>query len=385
MTTSFPPVRFGAFFGPFHLPTTNPTVALQQDLELIEHMDRLGFAEAWMGEHHSGGIEIVSSPEIFIAAAAQRTRRITLGLGVVSLPYHHPFMVADRMALLSHLTEGRVILGVGPGQLADDCRIIGIDPMENRRKMEEALSVVHRLLKGETVTEETDWYSVDGYLHMRPYGEVELAVTGAWSPNGPNLAGRYGAGLLALGARTKQGVDLLADHWKVATESAAKHGRTVRREDWRLLQLTHIAESEEKALDEVGRNLLPLNNYMAQISPAAAEYTDVEMLVKDTNESGGGLIGTPDMLVDHIKRLQAESGGFGVFLMLQGDWADSEATRNSYRLIAEQVVPHFDGSLDSRARAFEETMSSNLAGAKMTTEAVGAARQRFESQNQATS
>ncbi|MDI6909217.1 MAG: LLM class flavin-dependent oxidoreductase [Nocardioides sp.] len=378
MPTNFPRVRFGAFFGPFHPPSTNPTLSLTRDLELIEHMDRLGFAEAWMGEHHSGGIEIVSSPEIFMAAAAQRTRRIDLGLGVVSLPYHHPFMVADRMALLSHLAHGRVILGVGPGQLADDCRIIGIDPMENRRKMEESLDVVSRLLAGETVSEKTDWYTVDGYLHMLPYGDVRLAVTGAWSPNGPNLAGRYGAGLLSLGARTKEGIDLLSGHWDVACASANERGNTMRREDWRLLQLTHIAETEQQAIKDVSRNLLPLNNYMAQISPAAAEFTDIETLVKANNESGGGVIGTPDMLVAHIKRLQEETGGFGVYLMLQGDWADDEATRRSYELIASEVMPHFDGSMPPRARAFEETMTSDLAGAKATILAVDAARARFD-------
>src|SRR5580698_5182876 len=135
-------MRFGAFIPPVHHVRENPTLALRRYLGLITYLDELGFDEAWIGEHHSGGVEIISSPEIFIAAAAERTSRIKLGTGVMSLPYHHPFMAADRLTLLDHLTRGRMMFGAGPGQLADDSRSIGIDPLENRLKMEESLDVI---------------------------------------------------------------------------------------------------------------------------------------------------------------------------------------------------------------------------------------------------
>ena len=102
------PLRFGIFLAPFHPVGQNPTLALERDLELIEHLDALGYDEAWIGEHHSAGYEIIASPEVFIAAAAERTKHIKLGTGVSSLPYHHPLMLADRMVLLDHLTRGRV-------------------------------------------------------------------------------------------------------------------------------------------------------------------------------------------------------------------------------------------------------------------------------------
>ncbi len=102
-----------------------PDARLAQDLELIEHLDRLGYDEAWIGEHHSAGSEIVASPEIFIAAAAERTKHIKLGTGVTSIAYHNPLWVADRMVLLDHLTRGRVMLGVGPGSLPTDSAMIG--------------------------------------------------------------------------------------------------------------------------------------------------------------------------------------------------------------------------------------------------------------------
>ena len=110
--------RFGIFLAPFHPVDENPTLAIQRDLELVERLDQLGYDEAWIGEHHSAGYEIIARPEVFIAAAAERTSHIRLGTGVSSLPYHHPFMLADRINQLDHMTRGRVMFGVGPGRAA---------------------------------------------------------------------------------------------------------------------------------------------------------------------------------------------------------------------------------------------------------------------------
>src|SRR3954465_8601708 len=120
-------MRFGIFMAPFHPVGQNPTLALHRDLDLIEHLDRLGYDEAWIGEHHSAGYEIIAAPEVFIAAAAERTRRIRFGTAVVSDRYHHPLMVADRIMQLDHQTRGRVMFGVGPGALPSDAFMMGID------------------------------------------------------------------------------------------------------------------------------------------------------------------------------------------------------------------------------------------------------------------
>src|SRR5688572_23126255 len=140
-------MKFGVFMAPFHRPGENPTLALERDLELIQWLDVLGFNEAYIGEHHSAGWEIIASPEVFIATAAERTRHIRLGTGVISLPYHHPLMVANRMVLLDHLTRGRVILGVGPGALASDAVMLGIPPERQREMMDESLGVIMRLFE----------------------------------------------------------------------------------------------------------------------------------------------------------------------------------------------------------------------------------------------
>src|SRR3954452_16940832 len=154
-------MRFGLFMAPFHPTGQNPTLALERDLDLLEHLDRLGFHEAWIGEDHSGGYEIIASPEVFIAAAAQRTKYLRLGSGVNSLPYHHPLLLADRFVLLDHLTRGRVMLGCGPGQLTSDAHMLRIEADEQRPRMHQALeAIMHLLRSDELLTMETDWFTI---------------------------------------------------------------------------------------------------------------------------------------------------------------------------------------------------------------------------------
>src|SRR5436853_146857 len=152
-------MKFGIFLAPFHRLGENPTLAMARDMELIEWLDWLGYDEAWIAEHHSAGWEVIASPEIFIGEAAYRTRHIMLGSGVTSLPYHHPFLVAQRFVQLDHMTRGRVMLGCGPGALVSDAYMMGIEPVTQRPRMDEALDAIMALLKcEEPITLKTDWF-----------------------------------------------------------------------------------------------------------------------------------------------------------------------------------------------------------------------------------
>src|SRR5689334_24976681 len=209
-------LRSGIFLAPFHNHDENPTLSIERDLELLEHLDRLNYHEAWIGEHHSGGFELIACPEMFIAAAAQRTRHIRLGTGVVSLPYHNPFMLADRMVQLDHMTRGRAMFGVGPGALVHDALKIGIDPGAQRRMMEESFDVVVRLMRGELVSKQTDWFNItDAQLQLRPYTQptMELAVAAARSPSGSVQAGKYGVGMLSIGGNRAAQHGRLGGKW----------------------------------------------------------------------------------------------------------------------------------------------------------------------------
>ena len=357
-------LRFGNFLAPFHPAGENPTLALQRDLELVEHLDRLGYDEAWIGEHHSAGSEIIASPEIFIAAAAERTRQIRLGTGVISLSYHNPLWVAERMVLLDHLTRGRAMLGVGPGSLPTDSAMIGLDPTQTRETLEVHLDIVMRLLRGdEPVTADTGRYEFhEARLHLRPYTEphFDVAVAAVASPTGPRLAGRHGVGLLSIGATlTPDGFDALAHHWNVMEERAAAFGTTVDRAAWRLVGLMHIAETREQAYRDVEYGIEQWFRYFQKVAAfpqMAVEGGDVREMIDFVNSAGIGAIGTVEDAAAQVERLVAQSnGGFGAMLLLAHEWANPLATRRSYELIAQHVMPAFQGhahpTLEAKARA----------------------------------
>ncbi|HZM31718.1 MAG TPA: LLM class flavin-dependent oxidoreductase [Acidimicrobiales bacterium] len=344
------PERFGIFLAPFHPCGQNPTLALERDLELIVHLDRLGFHEAWIGEHHSAGYEIIASPEVFIGVAAERTRNIRLGTGVSSLPYHHPLMLADRMVLLDHLTRGRVMLGVGPGALPSDAYMMGIEVARQRDMMEESLDAILRLLRSdEPVTMETDWFTLrNARLQLRPYQRphFEVAVAAQVSPAGPRAAGRFGCSMLSIGATSAGGFDILGHHWVVVEERAADFGTIADRSGWRLVGPMHIAETREQAIADVAFGLADWVDYFQRVAalPLAPQTEDHDSLVDALNASGFAVIGTPDDAVAQIRRLATQSGGFGTYLLMAHDWADRAETLRSYELFSRYVMPEVTGS-----------------------------------------
>src|SRR3954471_23835352 len=171
------PSRFGAFIAPYHDPAGNPTLQLRRDLDLAVLLDELGYDEVWFGEHHRGAYEIIASPELMIAAAGERTKRIRLGTGVNSLSYHHPYVLADRIMQLDHLTMGRTMLGIGPGQLPSDAFMMGIDPRNQRDMMIEAVEVILPLLRGETVTTKASWFECsEARLQLSPFSRDGIEV-----------------------------------------------------------------------------------------------------------------------------------------------------------------------------------------------------------------
>ena len=344
-------MRFGIFLAPFHKPGINPTLALQSDLELIQWLDRCGYDEAWIGEHHSAGSEIIASPEIFIGVAAERTRHIKLGTGVVSLSYHNPLWVAERIVMLDHLTRGRVMLGCGPGALPTDAAMIGLSQTQTRGLLEDSLGVIMHLLRSEEpISFENDrWTLKDARLHLRPYSDplFDVSAAAVASPAGPRLAGKHGIGLLSIGATSAAGFDALALHWDVMEEESRAHNTTVDRSKWRLVGLVHIAETMEQAYKDVEYGIEQWFHYfqaVAAFPQMAVPGNNVKEMIEFVNESGFGAIGTPDMAVAQINRLLKQSnGGFGAYLMLAHNWADPGATKRSYELIAREVMPHFQG------------------------------------------
>jgi limonene 1,2-monooxygenase len=370
-------LRFGTFLAPHHPLGENPTMLLQRDLDFAAHLDRLGYDEFWCGEHHSTGWEMIASPEMFLAAAGQVTHRIMLGTGVVSLPYHHPFNVAQRMVQLDHMTRGRAMFGSGPGALPSDAHTLGIDPMVQRDRQDEAMGVIIRLLRGdERFSYQSDWFELhDAALQILPLQErMPMATASSISPSGMQIAGKYGIGALSIASTSSEGLQALPTQWGFAEQSAAAHGQTVDRADWRVLMSWHIAEDRDQARREAVHGLHRWHNeYNVRVlgRPGATHVDDAwELLdmVASSGASGGGasVIGTPDDLVAAIRNMQVLTGGFGVVLGFAHDWANREATMRSWELVARYVVPEVNGILRpmrESAAYVEEHKSELIAGA----------------------
>ena len=375
-------MKFGAFLAPHHPVGEHPTLLLRRDLAFAAHLDQLGFDELWCGEHHSSGWEMIGSPELFLAAAGERTQRIRLGTGVVSLPYHHPFNVAQRIVLLDHLTGGRVIFGTGPGALPADARTFGVDQMLLRARQDEALGVIIRLLGGERFSYRGDWFSLhDSQLQLLPLQEtLPMAAASSISPSGMQLAGKYGMGVLSIASTSTEGLAALPLQWSFAEESARQHGKTVDRRDWRVLVSFHLAESKQQAEQEAVDGLWWWHNeYGVRVlgRPGAVRVEDKWELLAQINGSGSGLgstvIGTPDEAVTMIRNLQQVTGGFGVVLGFAHDWANREATLRSWELFARYVVPALNGytqnlkeSADYMAAHRTELMAGRVESIKAT-------------------
>ncbi len=378
-------LRFGTFMAPFHPPEHNPTLSLEYDLQLLEHMDMLGFDEAWIGEHHSAGSEIIASPEIFMTAAAGRTRHIKLGTGVVSLPYHNPLWVAERIVLLDHLTRGRIMLGVGPGALPTDAAMIGLEPPQMRPLLDEYMEVlVHLLTSTEPISHKSERLILeDARLHLRPYSDplFDIAVAAVASPSGAKLAGQYGAGVLSLGATVAIGMDVLAHHWTIQEETAERHGHVADRSKWRLVGLMHLAETEEQARRDVEYGIVQWFRYFQHVAAfpqMGVEGGDIDEMVAFVN-NGLGVIGTPDQAVAQIEELLEQSnGGFGAYLLLAHNWANPESTRKSFELVARHVMPRFQGQVDPLIAAAERARQARPELAEQQLLAVDEATQRYE-------
>ncbi|MBW2496964.1 MAG: LLM class flavin-dependent oxidoreductase [Deltaproteobacteria bacterium] len=356
------PLRSGVFIAPYHPDDESPSLQIRDDLALAGHLDELGYDELWIGEHHSASFETIASPEIFIAAAAERTRRIRLGTGVVSLPYHNPLMVADRISQLDHQTRGRVMLGVGPGQLPSDAHMLGIDVADQRRRMHESLEVIIRLLRGEVVTQKTDWFDLrDARCQLGCFTQpmVEMAVAAAVSPSGPTAAGTHGLGLLSFAATSEQGFDVLPAHWNLCEQLATENGHRVDRSKWRLVVPMHLAETREQAEADMSYGLIKLVRYFEKLS--GGELSEVQTLdaaVEQWRDRGLSLlgravIGTPDDAVARLRELQAQSGGFGTILLLDHDCASPQRKRASYELFARAVLPELRGANQGRTESLE--------------------------------
>lgn len=343
-------MQFGVFIPPHHVPTNyNPTLALQHDIEIVKLLDTIGYDEAWFGEHHSGGVELINDPMLFIAHVAPQTRNLRLGTGVVSLPYHNPLWVADKLALLDHLTRGRVILGVGPGALASDAAMIGIQPSEQRDALDFDMDVLmHLITSDEPISVETSRYKlVEARLQLDFYQDPHPPIVAAAvvSPSGPRIAGKHGLGLISIGATMKAGVDVLAMHWDVLEARAKEFNQKADRDAWRIVNIMHLAKTKDQAIKDIQYGLKDWCEYIKYTAAAPqiqVSGNDISGYLEWIGDNASVVIGTYKDAIEHIESLiEISNGGFGNFLLFDHNWCELETKKQHYELFANYVIPHF--------------------------------------------
>jgi limonene 1,2-monooxygenase len=360
-------MRFGTFIAPHHPIGEHPTLQFERDLKMCEMFDRLGYDEVWVGEHHSGGWETIGHPEMFLAAAAQRTHHIKLATGVVSLPYHHPYNVAGRIAQLDHLSRGRAILGTGPGALPSDARTFGIDTEMLRDRQDESIKVIQQLLTSEDpINYESDWFVLnEAFLQTKPLQQdLEIATASSISPSGMKLAGKYGLGVISVASFSDEGLQALPTQWSFAETYAEESGATISRDQWRVMMPWHIAETREQAIAEIKRGLLHWHNgynveTLARPGSKFVEDKDAEGFIETMIARGGAIVGTPDDAIDAITKLRELAGGFGTLVGFVHDWASPENTNRSYDMFARYVIPQVQGLIDPVRRAEQLLKNDN--------------------------
>ena len=380
-------LKTGVFLAPFHALGENPLLCLDRDMELLVHLDKLNYHEAWIGEHHSGGFEIIACPELFIAQAAERTRNIRLGTGVSSLPYHNPFTLAGRMMQLDYQTRGRAMFGVGPGSLVYDAVKMGLEAKDQRRKLDEALDVIVELMQGGVVTKTTDWFDLrEAGLQYKSYTlpMMEMAVASNRSPTGALAAGRYGIGMLSIGGTSDDSLKAHAANWGVYEEAARKHGKTSDRGKWRIVSFAHVAETREQARADMKFGLDDFRRYFAEVAtfpivPADITGDPADYLIS----SGLACIGTPDDCIRHFERLwKGSNGGFGGVLLLAHNWASFEATKKSYELMARYVHPHFQRNANARRQwSYDDAKAKYASAGDQSRAAVQAAIDKYQARH----
>ncbi len=330
---------------PVHHPDENPTLALERDLQLTQHLDTLGYDEVWIGEHHSTGWETIASPDIFIMAAAARTRFIKLGSGVVPLSLHHPLLVADNYVLLDHLTRGRVMLGMGPGGgLPSDPYVFGLDSETQHRRTIATLDAVYRLLTStEPLSIETEWFTLrDAVLQLRPYTHPHMPLALVTGTNRDILEriGRYGTRWFV-----GTSPDNFDEAWAVIERGAQEVGRTAARSDAYLPVTMHVADTRERALDDIREGAARERyDFSSPVTGSPLPGVPRERWAEHLAEKASSLIGTPEDALTKIRALRAKTGAGGL-LITSKEWASREATLKSYELFARYVMPELRGSL----------------------------------------
>jgi alkanesulfonate monooxygenase SsuD/methylene tetrahydromethanopterin reductase-like flavin-dependent oxidoreductase (luciferase family) len=355
-------MQLGVFMMPSHPPERDFFAGHQWDLEHLEHIDKLGFHEAWIGEHFTSPWEPNPAPDLLIAQALLRTRQIKLAPGAHLLPFHHPTELAHRVAFLDHMAQGRFMFGVGSSGLPSDWKLFNVDGFagEHRRMTREALDIILKLWESTEPFEYTgEFWTVNRIETMLE--TLKFHITPYQKPHPPiGIAGltQYSDTLKIAGERGFMPMSLninanyLATHWQAVCDGAAQAGRTPHRRDWRIVREVYVAETDAEARHKAVHGMLG-RAYREYLLPLFGAFGFTELFKHDPTVPDaavtpeylvdhGWLVGSPKTVTDKLRQMYDDIGGFGCLLVLTFDHLDDrQGWANSQRLLAEEVMPHF--------------------------------------------
>jgi alkanesulfonate monooxygenase SsuD/methylene tetrahydromethanopterin reductase-like flavin-dependent oxidoreductase (luciferase family) len=353
-------VDYGLFTMPSHPPERSLYDGHQWDLQVLRWADELGFSEAWIGEHHAAPWEPHPAPDLLVAQALMQTKNIRLGPGGFLLPYHHPAELANRVAMLDHLAQGRLMFGVAASGLPSDWAMFNVDGFsgQNRDMTREALEIILRLWsEEEPFRYEGKYWTVEktGVMydtlkpHIKPFQQPHppIGVAGL-SKNSDTLKIAGEKGFLPLSLNLNPAY--VSSHWDAVEEGARRSGRTPSRADWRLVREIFVADTDEEAWRlSVGAQMgRMMREYFLGLlgSFGFTEYLKHDPSVPDADVTPeycakhNWLIGSPDTVARRLREVYEEVGGFGTILLFCFDYSETpDAWHNSMRLLAKEVMP----------------------------------------------
>ena len=349
-------MRFGLFTMPEHPPVENWTLSYDRDIDEIVRAEFLGFEEFWIGEHHTGGFENVPMPELLIAKASAVTNRIRLGTGVVNLPYQDPFLVAERLAFLDHLTHGRLEYGFGGGGLPTDKALFGMPAEEATPRTNEALEIIGQLLHTtDPITFQGKYWQFENRrLQVPPYqDDPPFGIAGLTGTHNFAMCGERGWKPLSV-YFTPIGIDAnpvapdLLGHADAIVTAAEKAGRDPQeaRDLWRITREIYVSDSKDQALAEIREGVARSYEYLLGLGLGALMKKDISMADAELTfewmvEEIPWIVGSPEDCVRQVRVLEESVGGFGTLLINSRDWVTTDRWYRSLELFARYVVPQF--------------------------------------------
>lgn len=353
-------MELGYFSMPSHPPERDLKEGWEFDLQVIRWLDELGYKEAWIGEHHTAPWEPHPAPDLLVSAGFRETKNIRLGPGGFLLPYHHPAELANRIALLDHISDGRLNFGVAASGLPSDWAMFNVDGMggQNRAMTREALDIIMKIWSSDEPFEYAGYYwtvrapeEMYGFLrpHLKPVQAPHPPIGVAGLSKGSDtlkLAGEKGYLPMSLNLNPAY----VKSHWESVEIGAEVGQRTPNRNDWRLVREVFVADTDEEAWKlsvesnmgrMMGEYFLPLLENFGFF-----EYLKHDQDVADSDVTPAycakhnWIIGSPDTVAEKIAKIYDDVGGFGQLLVFGFDYVDNpKAWQRSLELLSKEVLP----------------------------------------------